>query len=135
MRIVFNPKYARYEDGSHQPIWEPEEDKEYTWGELENVDLRDIAFNNRDVIGYPYRLIRTNLIVEVDKADRIPCDLIIEGTNAKAVTLLDPDLNIAYSMTLNDLANAARDGRVTGGKVLGPFKFVIKGSRQAIDIA
>lgn len=135
MRIVFNPKYARYEDGSYQPIWEPKDNKEYSWGELENVVLRDHAFNAYDTGDSPYNTVRPLLVVEIDKADRIPCDLVIEGRRNKSVKLLDPELNIEYSMTLNDMVNAARDGRVTDGKILGPFKFVIKGSRQAINIA
>ena len=135
MRIVFNPKYTRDKDGSYQPIWKPEENKEYTWGELENVVLRDVAFNVYDTGDLKYKTGGPLLVVEIDKADRIPCDLVIEGGGSKSVKLLDPELNIEYSMTLNDMVNAARDGRVTDGKILGPFKFVIKGSRQAINIA
>lgn len=129
MRVTFI-RNVDMNDPERRPIWNPEPQLEdFRWNEIHDVTLSDMRIREMD--DGPGQ-IGTRIRVDIDKNELLIKDLLIVDGGNKTVMLLDEEKSIKYNMTTADFVNMAMDGRISDGKVLGPFKIAFKGVRTTL---
>jgi len=122
--LVFFTKEVDRNDPERSVIWKTEKDKIYSWDEIRYSTMLETPQRYYD----ESRMIS----IEVDKKDVLNRDLAIVYGTGKTVELLDEEYFVSYNMTTADFVDAAKNGKVADGKVLGPFKISAKGVRKSL---
>lgn len=127
MEIVFKKKFTG-EDRS-TPLWETEDDKEYSWEDVHDCVMdghtRNIGDNEDGFF----------VVINIEKDELLHQDMRILLGYDKTVVLRAEGANVDYHMTTRDFVDASIEERVEQGKILGPFKLVKKGTRTFLKIA